>query len=44
MARMIPSVISPEIKSNAERKVFEWFRDDPETEGWVVLHSLGLRR
>lgn len=42
MARMIPSVISPEIKSNAERKVFEWFRDDPETEGWVVLHSLGI--
>jgi len=42
MARMIPSVISPEIKSNAERKIFEWFRDDPETEGWVVLHSLGI--
>lgn len=42
MARMIPSVISPEIKSNAERKIFEWFRDDPDTEGWVVLHSLGI--
>ena len=42
MARMIPSVISPEIKSNAERKIFEWFRDDPETDGWVVLHSLGI--
>ncbi|MBQ7352731.1 MAG: hypothetical protein IJW54_01880 [Clostridia bacterium] len=42
MARMIPSVLSPEIKSNAERKIFEWFRDDPETEGWVVLHSLGI--
>ena len=39
---MIPSVISPEIKSNAERKIFEWFRDDPDTEGWVVLHSLGI--
>ena len=42
MARMIPSVISPEVKSNAERKIFEWFRDDPNTEGWVVLHSLGI--
>lgn len=42
MARMIPSVISPEIKSNAERKIFEWFRDDPNTDGWVVLHSLGI--
>lgn len=42
MARMIPSVISPEVKSSAERKIFEWFRDDPETEGWVVLHSLGI--
>jgi len=42
MARMIPSVISPEIKSNAERKVFEWFRDDPTTEEWIVLHSLGI--
>lgn len=42
MARMIPSVISPEIKSNAERKAFEWFRDDPSTEDWIVLHSLGI--
>lgn len=42
MARMIPSVISPEVKSNAERKIFEWFRDDPNTDGWVVLHSLGI--
>lgn len=42
MARMIPSVISPEVKSNAERKIFEWFRDDPTTDGWVVLHSLGI--
>lgn len=42
MARMIPTVISPEVKSSAERRIFEWFRDDPETEGWVVLHSLGI--
>ena len=42
MAKMIPSVVSPEIKSNAEKKIFEWFRDDPDTEGWVVIHSLGI--
>lgn len=42
MARMIPSVISPEVKSNAERRIFEWFRNDPQTESWVVLHSLGI--
>lgn len=42
MAKMIPSVISPEVKSNAEKKIFEWFRDDPQTEDWIVLHSLGI--
>lgn len=42
MARMIPSVISPDVKSNAERKVFEWFRTAKGTENWIVLHSLGI--
>lgn len=42
MARMLPSVISPEVKSTAERRIFEWFKNDPDTEGWVVLHSLGI--
>ena len=42
MAKMIPSVISPEVKSNAEKKIFEWFKDDPKTEDWIVLHSLGI--
>ena len=42
MAIMIPSVISPEVKSNAERKIFEWFRDAPGTDKWIVLHSLGI--
>ena len=42
MAIMIPSVISPEIKSNAERKIFEWFQSAPGTDKWVVLHSLGI--
>lgn len=42
MARMIPSVISPEVKSNAEKRIFKWFQEAPGTDDWVVLHSLGL--
>lgn len=42
MSRMIPSILSPEVKSAAERHVFEWFRDAPNTDEWVVLHSLGI--
>lgn len=39
---MIPSVISPEIKSSAERRIFQWFKDDEDTKEWIVLHSLGI--
>lgn len=42
MALMIPSVISPEVKSSAERKIFEWFQNAPGTDKWIVLHSLGI--
>lgn len=42
MAIMIPSVISPEVKSRAERKIFEWFQNTPGTDKWIVLHSLGI--
>ena len=42
MARMIPYVISPEIKSNAERRIFDWFKNCKGTENWIVLHSLGI--
>ena len=42
MAKMIPSVISPDIKSAAEKHIFEWFKNDPRTEDWIVLHSLGI--
>lgn len=42
MAIMIPSVISPEVKSDAERKIFGWFQNAPGTEQWIVLHSLGI--
>ena len=42
MAVMIPSTISPEVKSNAERRIFRWFENAPGTDKWIVLHSLGI--
>ena len=42
MARMIPSALSPEVKSNAERRIFDWFKYGKGTENWIVLHSLGI--
>lgn len=42
MAIMIPSVISPEVKSTAERRIFHWFENAPGTDKWIVLHSLGI--
>jgi hypothetical protein len=42
MAIMIPSVISPEVKSTAERRIFEWFQNSQQTDDWIVLHSLGI--
>lgn len=42
MAIMIPSVISPEVKSSAECRIFDWFQNAPHTDGWIVLHSLGI--
>jgi len=42
MAVMIPSAISPEVKSTAEKRIYEWFATAPGTEDWIVLHSLGI--
>ena len=42
MARMIPAVISPNVKSDAEKKIFKWFEEAPNTDDWIVLHSLGI--
>ena len=39
---MIPASLSPAIKSPAERKIYEWFKNDPVTKDWVVFHSLGI--
>ncbi len=42
MARMIPSLISPETKSGAEKRIFKWFEKSENTDDWVVFHSLGI--
>ena len=42
MAIMIPDSMSPDIKSNAEKHIFDWFKNAPGTEDWIVLHSLGI--
>ena len=42
MAVLIPDVIDNKNKSDAEKKIFEWFKNDPTTSDWIVLHSLAL--
>ncbi|MGW4795291.1 NERD domain-containing protein [Nonomuraea sp. NPDC004297] len=42
MTRMIPPVFDPASTSQGEQEVFERLRDDPATDGWIALHSLGL--
>lgn len=41
MARMIPPIYSTDT-SQGERRVFELLQNDPDTKGWVVLHSYGI--
>lgn len=41
MARMIPSTISPDVKSPAERTIFGWFQN-LEWSNCVILHSLEM--
>ena len=40
MATMIPETIPPGAPPS-ERRVFRLLRDDPATDGWVVIHSSG---
>jgi len=44
MAKMLPPYICEEVKSTGERQIFDLFKNDPGTENWVVLHSLGLAK
>lgn len=42
MAIMIPASLSPDIQSNAEKHIFDWFKKSEGTDDWVILHSLGI--
>ena len=42
MIQMIPDVISPEIKSTAEKNLFSEFRSYSIDEKTIILHSLGV--
>jgi hypothetical protein len=44
MARMLPEVLSPKVKSSAEKRIFNWFKksQDRRMDKWIVLHSLGI--
>lgn len=44
MATMIPSVIHPDVKSSAEKRIFRLLKNAPHTDDWSVLHSLGLAK
>jgi hypothetical protein len=44
MARMIPAVIDAATRSPGEKLLFKRLRDDPATDGWIVLHSYNLPR
>ena len=39
---MIPDIIDHQKTSDAEKKIFNWFKNDRSTDDWVVLHSLHL--
>lgn len=41
MVRMIPPMYTADT-SQGERRVFELLQNDPDTKGWVVLHSYGI--
>ena len=44
MARMSPNIISPDTRSEGERKMFNLLRDDPGSKDWTVLHSIDIPR
>lgn len=44
MARMIPAAFDESTVSAAERKIFHLLKNDPATNDWIALHSLGLSR
>ncbi len=41
---MIPKVIDPQVKSGAEKRIFDMFEKDPLTKDWIVMHSYGIEK
>jgi hypothetical protein len=41
---MLPPYVSEEIRSTGETRIFHLLRTDPESDGWIAIHSLGLAR
>jgi len=41
---MIPPVLPPDTSSTGEREVYRRLSEDPQTDGWTVLHSLDTAR
>lgn len=39
MSIMIPDFINHQINSTAEKRVFDWFQNNPSTKDWTVLYS-----
>ena len=39
---MLPAVLDPHTASPGEREAFRRLQQDPQTEGWIVLHSLDI--
>lgn len=44
MARMLPDQFDASTVSTAERRLFELLKNDPSTNDWIIIHSLGLTR
>ena len=42
MVEMLPDLLAPEIKSQAEAILFREFRDYQTDQRYIILHSLGL--
>src|SRR3954466_15107594 len=42
MARLYPPEVSEHTESNAERRIFDYIRDQTPDD-WTALHSLGLK-
>lgn len=42
MVQLIPDVLAPEIKSTAEKRLFNEFRDYRSSKKYIILHSLGI--